>query len=48
MTDDIDMILGNLIHKDVDTINQELSNLLDFTQKDVKKFLKEFIERVQK
>ncbi len=32
--------------KDVVTINQELSGLLDFTQKDVKKYINEFIDRV--
>ena len=32
--------------KDAATINQELSNLLDFTQRDVKKFITEFLERI--
>jgi len=35
------------VDKDAATINQELSNLLDFTQKEVKKFIQEFLERVE-
>ena len=33
--------------KDVPSINVELTNLLDFTQKEAKKFNSEFIERVE-
>jgi hypothetical protein len=32
---------------DAVTINQELSNLVDFTQKEAKKFTQEFIERLE-
>jgi hypothetical protein len=37
----------NLMKKDLPSINVELSNLLDFTQKEAKKFNSEFIERVE-
>ena len=33
--------------KDAASINQELSNLLDFTQVPVKKFINSFIERLE-
>ena len=33
--------------KDIPSINLELASLLDFTQKDAKKFNSEFIERVE-
>ena len=36
----------NLVTKDAAEINQELSNILDFTNKDVKIFIKEFIDRI--
>jgi hypothetical protein len=36
-----------MLRKDVITINQELSNLLDFTNRETKKFINSFIERIE-
>lgn len=41
------MCSENLISKDSASINQELSNLLDFTMKENKKYISEFIDRVE-
>lgn len=46
--DDIRTMVDNMINLDSASINQELSNILDITQREVKKFIKEFIERVEK
>ena len=45
--DDIRMMVDNLLNLDSATINQEISGLLDYSKKEVKKFIKEFIERVE-
>ena len=37
----------NNLKKDIAEINHELSNLLDFTQKEAKKFIKDFLERIE-
>jgi ribosomal protein L18E len=41
-------MVENLLNLDSASINQEISGLLDFSKKEVKKFIKEFIERVEK
>ena len=33
--------------KDSPTINQELSGLMDITNKEIKKFIKDFIDRIE-
>jgi hypothetical protein len=37
----------NLVNSNDSAINSELSNLLDFSLKETKKFIKEFLERVK-
>lgn len=45
--DDIKMMVENLLNLDSASINQEISGLLDYSKKEVKKFIKDFIERVE-
>jgi hypothetical protein len=45
--DDIKQMVANLLNLDSANINQEVSGLLDFSKKEVKKFIREFIERVE-
>lgn len=45
--EDVKMMVINLMNLDAQSIDQELSGLLDFSKKEVKKFIKEFIERVE-
>jgi hypothetical protein len=45
--EDIKQMVENLLNLDSASINQEVSGLLDFSKKEVKKFIKEFIERVE-
>ena len=40
-------MVSNLVHLDSASIDLEISGLLDISQKEVKKFIKEFIERVE-
>jgi hypothetical protein len=45
--EDIKQMVDNLINLDSASINQEISGLLDFSKREVKKFIKDFIERVE-
>jgi hypothetical protein len=45
--DDVRQMIQNLVQLDTASINQELSGLLDFSKREVKKFIKEFIDRVE-
>eukprot|EP00347_Sterkiella_histriomuscorum_P000979 403373797 len=44
--EEIKQLLNNLINKDAASINQELSNLLDFTNTAQRKFINSFLERI--
>jgi len=44
--DDIKQMVRNLVALDAVSINEELSGLLDYSRADVKKFIKEFVQRV--
>ena len=44
---DIKQMVENLVQLDSASIDLEISGLLDISQKEVKKFIKEFIERVE-
>jgi hypothetical protein len=44
---DIKQMVSNLVQLDSASIDLEISGLLDISQKEVKKFIKEFIERVE-
>lgn len=44
---DIKQMVDNLLNLDSASINQEISGLLDYSKKEVKKFIKELIERVE-
>lgn len=44
---DIKQMVANLVVLDSASINSELSGLLDYARKDVKKFITELIERVE-
>lgn len=44
--DELKLLFNDLCNADVTTINNELSNLLDFSVKENKAFIKEFAERV--
>lgn len=45
--EDIKQMVENLLNLDSASINQEISGLLDYSKKEVKKFIKDFIERVE-
>lgn len=40
-------MVSNIILLDSVSINEEISGLLDYSRQDVKKFIKEFIQRVE-
>jgi hypothetical protein len=40
-------MVENWVNLDSASINQEISGLLDYSKKEVKKFIKDFIERVE-
>lgn len=43
---DIKQMVQNLVMLDSASINEELSGLLDYSRQDVKKFIKDFVQRV--
>lgn len=46
--DELQAMFDNLTTNSTEAqIHQELSNLLDFTQKETKRFIKEFVEKVK-
>ena len=45
--EDIKQMVQNLVQLDSASIDLEISGLLDISQKEVKKFIREFIERVE-
>lgn len=45
--EDIRQMVENWVNLDSASINQEISGLLDYSKKEVKKFIKDFIERVE-
>ena len=45
--EDIKQMVENLIVLDSVSINEEISGLLDYSKQEVKKFIKEFIQRVE-
>jgi hypothetical protein len=45
--EDIKQLVSNLVQLDSVSINEEISGLLDFSKKEVKKFITDFIQRVE-
>ena len=45
--DDILQLVGTLIYLDPVSINEQLANFIDFTKKEVKAFISEFIDRLE-
>ena len=46
--DEMKEFVVSQLSRPIPEINQELSNLLDFTKRDVKKFINEFLQRLEK
>jgi hypothetical protein len=44
---EVKQMVGTFINLDSASINAEISGLLDFSQKEVKKFIKEFIDKIE-
>ena len=45
--DDLGQLIGTLIYLDSVSINEQLSNLINITKKEVKAFIAEFIDRLE-
>lgn len=45
--EDLRQMISNFVQLDPESINEQVSSLLDFSKKEVKAFIKEFVERVE-